>query len=52
MTLNEKVINNKIVELIEIFKFCFDNFPIRVRLNCLNSKFSKFKELNIFWDTK
>jgi hypothetical protein len=48
MTLNEKVIKNKIVELIVIFKCCSDHFSIRVGLNSLNSKFSKFEKFKYF----
>jgi hypothetical protein len=35
MISNEKVINNKVVELIEIYKFYFGNVSIHVRLNNL-----------------
>jgi len=37
---NEKVINCEVVELIEMYKFCFRHFSIPLYLN--NSKF-KFK---------
>ena len=33
MILNGKVINNEVVELIEIYKFCFVHISIRLYLN-------------------
>ena len=49
MNLNEKVITSKVIEIIEIYDFYFDHFPIRLCLKNLNFKFQKTRTLNIIW---
>jgi hypothetical protein len=39
MISNEKVVNNKVVKIIEIYNFNFGHFSIRLCLNYLKFKF-------------
>lgn len=48
MISNENFINNNIVELIEVYKFCFCYFSIRLSLN--NSKF-EFQNMRTLYKT-
>ena len=47
MASNEKVVNNKIVDIIEIYKFCFRHFSMGVCLNNLNFEFQNLITSNI-----
>jgi hypothetical protein len=52
MISNEKVVNNKVIELIKIYNVCFGNFSIQLFLTIQNLKF-KIWEIQIdCWDSK
>jgi hypothetical protein len=42
----KKVVNNKVIELIEIYNFCFIHFSIELCLNNLNFEFKFMRTLN------
>jgi hypothetical protein len=50
MILNEKVINYKVIVLIEIYNFGFSRFEIQGHLQILNFKSSKLQPC--YWDLK
>jgi hypothetical protein len=50
MTSDEKVINYKVVVLIDIYNFDIGRFAIRYRLNNLNFNLCKLRPY--FWDLK
>jgi hypothetical protein len=49
MISNEKTIDNIVVEIMEIYNFCFDHFPILIYIELFKFKILKSWEVQIFF---
>ena len=52
MDSNKKIFNYKLLEIIEIYNFCFDHFSFRLCLNNSKFKFQYTKNLNVVFHDK